>query len=129
MNIEKTEILLRKFDYTFKKTEHQLEIKLGLGLRVIADFSKSEKIIIKDSVTTWNFLTGILNMSLKSGIMYNFIGTFIFTGLFFFGFDTDDYVTPALLLLILIFIVLLWSNYYLIKAEQMKHTLIRWNEN
>ena len=129
MSLEKTESLLRKFDYTYEKTNDHIEVRLGHGLRVTANFSNSEKVVIKESLTTWNFLTGTLDMSLKSAIMYNFIGSFILIGVFFFGFDQEDYITPTLIFLAMIFIVLLWSNYYLTKAEHMKHTLRRWNEN
>ena len=129
MSLEKTESLLRKFDYTYEKTNDHSEVRLGHGLRVTANFSNSEKVVIKESLTTWNFLTGTLDMSLKSAIMYNFIGSFILIGVFFFGFDQEDYITPTLIFLAMIFIVLLWSNYYLTKAEHMKHTLRRWNEN
>lgn len=55
MSLEKTEALLSKFDYNYEKRNDQLEIKLGLGLRVTADFSKSEKILIEDKLTTWTF--------------------------------------------------------------------------
>jgi VIT1/CCC1 family predicted Fe2+/Mn2+ transporter len=129
VSLEKTESLLRKFDYTYEKTNDHIEVRLGHGLRVTANFSNSEKVVIKESLTTWNFLTGTLDMSLKSAIMYNFIGSFILIGVFFFGFDQEDYITPTLIFLAMIFIVLLWSNYYLTKAEHMKHTLRRWNEN
>jgi hypothetical protein len=129
MSLEKTESLLRKFDYTYEKTNDQIEVRLGLGLRVTADFFNSEKVVIKESLTTWNFLTGTLDMSLKSALIYNFIGTFILSGLFFFGFDQGGYISPTLIFLSMIFIVLLWSSYYLTKAEHMKQTLRRWNEN
>ncbi|WP_019038268.1 hypothetical protein [Psychroflexus tropicus] len=129
MSIEITESLLNRFDYTYEKTNNQLEIKLGLGLRVTADFSNSEKVVIKESLTTWNFLTGTLDMSLHRGIIFNFIATFVLTGLFFMGFNQDDYITSSIILLVFIFFVLLWSGFYFTKAEQMKQTLRRWNEN
>lgn len=129
MSIEKTENLLRKFDYNYKKEGERIEIKLDLGLRVTADFSEDGKIKLEKWLVTWNFLTGTLDMSLNRGIIFNFIGTFVFTGFFFIGFKQDDYITLSIMLLIFVFTVLLWSNFYITKAEHMKHTLIRWNED
>lgn len=127
MSLEKTEALLSKFDYTYEKRNDQLEIKLGLGLRVIADFSKSEKVLIEDKLTTWNFLSGTLDMSIRRAMIFNFVLTFILLGVLLIF--LDDEKALYVLLLISILIQLLWSGYYVIKSEQMIHTLIRWNEN
>lgn len=127
MSLEKTEALLSKFDYNYEKRNDQLEIKLGLGLRVTADFSKSEKILIEDKLTTWNFLSGTLDMSIRRAMIFNFVLTFILLGMLLIFLD-DEKALYALLL-ISILIQLLWSGYYVIKSEQMKHTLIRWNED
>ena len=128
MSIENTESLLYRFDYTYKKTNDQLEIKLGFGLRVTADFSNSEKVVIKESLTTWNFLTGTLDMRLKRALIYNFIGFILIVGVFTLT-SGPHYGLITLMASFIILWVLLWSNYYLTKAWQMKHTLIRWNEN
>jgi len=68
-------------------------------------------------------------MSLNRGIIFNFIATFVISGLIFIGFYQHDNITPLIILVVFIFIQLLWSNFYLTKAEQMKQTLRRWNEN
>lgn len=128
MPIETTESLLNRFDYTYERTNNQLEIKLGLGLSVTANFSNSEKVVIKESLTTWNFLTGTLDMSLKSALIFNFVAPVFFIGLFSYTLG-KDYLLVMNIAFLMIFWVLLWSNYYLVKAEQMKQTLRRWNEN
>ena len=46
MEIEKTEQLLNKFDYKFKKKNNQIIVKLDLAQRIIIDFSNPEKIKI-----------------------------------------------------------------------------------
>ena len=128
MSIETTESLLNRFDYTYKKTNNQLEINLGLGLRLTADFSNTEKVIKKEELVTWNFLTGTLDMSLKRARIYNFIGFILIVGVFTLT-SGPHYGLITLMASFIILWVLLWSNYYLTKAWQMKHTLIRWNEN
>jgi Flp pilus assembly protein TadB len=128
LSLEKTESLLKKFDYTYKKTNDQIEVRLGLGLEVTASFSETGKVILKDELTTWNFLTGTLDMSLKRAIIINFLAPVFFIGLFTYTLG-DDYLLVMIIAFLMIFWVLLWSNYYIIRAEHMKQTLRRWNEN
>lgn len=127
MSIETTEPLLNRFDYTYEKTNNQLEINLGLGLRVTADFSEEGRIKLKDELVTWNFLTGTLEMSLKRALVVNFIVPVFIIGLATFTYG-KDYLLITIMSLLILFWSLLWSNYYITKAEQMKQTLRRWNE-
>lgn len=128
MSIEKTESLLKRFDYAYKRKSELLEIKLDLGLRITVNFSEAGKIKLKEELVTWNFLTGTLHMSLKRALVVNFIGPAILIGIATFTYGRDHLLITIMFLLIL-FWSLLWSNYYLTKAEQMKQTLRRWNEN
>jgi Flp pilus assembly protein TadB len=128
MQIDKTEVLLKKFNYKYEKTNDQIEVRLGLGLEVTASFSETGKVILKDELTTWNFLTGTLDMSLKRAIIFNFLAPVFFIGLFTYTLG-DDYLLVMIIAFLMIFWVLLWSNYYIIRAEHMKQTLRRWNEN
>jgi Flp pilus assembly protein TadB len=128
VSLENTESLLKKFDYKYEKTNDQIEVRLGLGLEVTASFSETGKVILKESLTTWNFLTGTLDMSLKRAIIFNFVGPVILIGLFTYTFSAD-YLLIVIIAFLTIFWVLLWSNYYIVRAEHMKQTLRRWNEN
>ena len=58
MEIDKTEELLKKFDYSFQRKNNELIIKMDFAQRMTIDFSDSEKIKIKDKLVGWNFLTG-----------------------------------------------------------------------
>ncbi len=82
MGIDKTEELLKKFDYDFKRKNNELIIKMDFAQRMTIDFSDSEKIKIKDKLVGWNFLTGLIEMSIKNATLYNFIGAIIMTFLF-----------------------------------------------
>jgi Flp pilus assembly protein TadB len=128
VSLENTESLLKKFNYKYEKTNDQIEVRLGLGLEVTASFSETGKVILKDELTTWNFLTGTLDMSLKRAIIFNFLAPVFFIGLFTYTLG-DDYLLVMIIAFLMIFWVLLWSNYYIIRAEHMKQTLRRWNEN
>lgn len=53
-------------------------MKLELAQQIKIEFDKPTKIIIKDKLTGWNFLTGMIEMSLKNALVYNFVGTILF---------------------------------------------------
>jgi hypothetical protein len=128
MSIETTESLLNRFDYVYERISERIEIKLGLGLCITVDFSQPEKVIIKDELTTWNFLTSTLDMSLKRALIFNFLASFLLIGIFTYTFG-DEYLLVVFVVLLSLSWVSYWSGYYLIRAERMHHTIMRWNEN
>jgi len=129
MEIDKTEKLLKKFDYKFQRKNNKLVIKMDFSQRIIIDFSDSEKIIIKDKLVGWNFLTGLIEMSCKNAILYNFVGAIIMT--FLFVYLDLEYGGINLIFFFLAFIiwVFLWTVFYLVKSENMKQILINWNKS
>lgn len=128
MGIDKTEELLKKFDYKFKRKNNEIVIHLPYSQRVIVDFSDPEKIKIKDKLVGWNFLTGLIEMSIKSAFLYNFIGSILFTFLAVYVDAENIGITLIYFYLAFMFWVLLWTMYYLTKAENLKQTLINWNQ-
>ncbi len=128
MGIDRTEELLKKYDYNFQRENKELIIKMDFALRMIIDFSDSEKIIIKDKLVGWNPLTGLIGMSIKGAILYNIIGAIIITFLLVYLDFEPERINLVFLFLAFIFWVLLWTMYYLMKSEYLKQTLISWNE-
>ncbi len=128
MGIDKTEQLLKKFDYKFKRKDTEIVIHLPYSQRVIVDFSDPEKIRITDKLVGWNFLTGLIEMSIKSAFLYNFIGSILFTFLAVYVDVENIGITLVYFYLAFMFWVLLWTMYYLVKAENLKQTLINWNQ-
>src|SRR5690554_1344871 len=128
MGIEKTEKLLNKFDYKFEKKDSTITIKLDFAQRIIVDFSNPEKIKITDRLVGWNFLTGLIEMSIKNATLYNFIGAIVMTFLFVYLDLEYGGLNLALFFLGFIIWVLLWTIFYLMKSENVKQNLIRWNE-
>ncbi|MDG4945859.1 hypothetical protein NMK71_05485 [Weeksellaceae bacterium KMM 9713] len=128
MGIEKTEQLLNKFDYKFENKNNKIIVKLDFAQRIIIDFSDPEKVKITDRLVGWNFLTGLIEMSIKNATLYNFIGAIIMT--FLFVYLDLEYGGLNLVFFFLAFIiwVLLWTIFYLIKAENLKRILTSWNE-
>ena len=128
MGIEKTEELLNKFDYKFEKKNNKIIVKSDYALRIIIDFSDPEKVKITDRLVGWNFLTGLIEMSIKNATLYNFIGAIVMT--FLFVYMDLEYDGLNLVFFFLAFIIwgLLWTIFYLVKAENLKRILISWNE-
>lgn len=120
--------IIEKFDYNFERKKNELIVKMNFSQRMIIDFSDSEKIKIKDKLVGWNFLTGLIEMSIKNATLYNFIGALVMT--FLFVYLDLEYSGINLIFFFLIFIiwVILWTMFYLVKAENLKQTLISWNE-
>ena len=104
------------FKYTVKK--EIITVSLEFSQNVIIDLSDPTKIIISDYLSSWNFLTGCIKMSLKNAFLYNFIG------LLFFGFFSQytAFTNSNLTNLFLLFIawILLFSTFYLVKLESFK---------
>ena len=80
MEKEKVLNFLDKYDYSYSEKNNTIVVKLELSQQVKIELS-SNKIIIKDKLTGWNFLTGIIEMSLKNALIYNFIGMILFLSL------------------------------------------------
>lgn len=128
MGIEKTEELLKKFDYKFERKSKKIIVKSDFAQRIIIDFSDPEKVKISDRLVGWNFLTGLIEMSIKNAILYNFIGALVMTFLFVYLDLEYGGLNLVFFFLASIIWVLLWSIFYLIKAENIKRNIIRWNE-
>lgn len=128
MGIDKTEELLKRFDYRYERKNNELIIKMDFSQIMIIDFSDSEKIKIKDKLVEWNFLTGLIEMSIKNATLYNFIAAMVITFLFVFLDYKSDKLNLIFFFLAVIIWMLLWTIFYLVKAENLKRILISWNE-
>lgn len=128
MGTEKTEELLKKFDYTFLRKNEKLIIKLDFSQRIIVDFTDPEKVKITDKLIGWNFLTGIIEMGIKNATLYTFAWTIIITFVFvYLDLQSEGLNLAVFFFVFVIFWVLFWFMYYLIKAENLKRILMSWN--
>lgn len=109
---------LQNHNYTYTSNNKTITVNLELAQNVLIDVSNPEKIILKDELVFWNFLTGAIKMSLKNAIVYNFILILLFGFLcHYLEFTNQNYTN---LFLILISWILLFSTFYLIKLESFK---------
>lgn len=129
MRIEKTEDLLKRFDYKYQKTSNEIIIKLAFSQRVIIDFSDPDKVKIKDQLVGWNFLTGLIQMSITSATLFNFIGVLLVTFLFMYLNIWYDGINLLLIFLLFLMWLVFWTLFYLVKAENLKRVLMSWNQD
>ncbi|ALJ06338.1 hypothetical protein APS56_14855 [Pseudalgibacter alginicilyticus] len=124
MEIDSTEDFLKKFDYNYQRNNNQLIIEMDFSQKISIDFSNPEKVKITNKVIGWNFLTGIINMTIKNAAIFNLISGLILGFIFFF----IDIKTGIFFLIALVIWVLSWYTFYLSKTDTLKHFLINWSK-
>ncbi len=118
---------LERFGYDFTDHGKILIVRLGFSLHVVIDLSDPEKIRLIDRLKGWNFLTGIIETNLKGAMIFNTIGLIAIALIFILL--TGYIVDSAILIIIftaLMGYILLWSLFYLTKAENFKQQLSIW---
>ena len=115
---------LDRFDYFYIEKCEKLTVKLDYSLYMIVDFSDPNKIKIKDRLTSWNFLTGIFNMSINGAILYNFILIIIMLVLASLLYTRYDQIILLMILPIAILLNVFWILFYVIKADNFRRQIM-----
>lgn len=123
MKMEETEDFLKQFDYKYLRKENELVVIMEFSQRVSINFSDPKKVVITDKLIGWNFLTGMIHMSIKKALLFNLIlGGILSYSLSFI--NTELGLFAFFVYLIWIF---LWSVFYLSKSENLKDIILNWN--
>jgi len=124
--MEKDKILnfLDKFDFNYSNDNQKIVVNLDFAQKVIIELKDGDKIKISDKLTGWNFLTGLISMSLKNAMVYNFVGGIIIGFLFITLQLRNSEINMVPIYLVFILWVLMFSVYYLIKLESFKNQLM-----
>tara|TARA_R110000868_G_C10407315_1_gene721960 strand:- start:75 stop:461 length:387 start_codon:yes stop_codon:yes gene_type:complete len=128
MEKEKVLNFLNKYDYNYSEKNNSIFVKLELSQQVTIEFDAPNKIIIKDKLIGWNFLTGMIAMSLKNALLYNFVGLILLGFVCLYSENTENGINLVVLFLVFITWVILFSGFYLIKLEGFKNQLINWTK-
>ncbi len=128
MEKEKVLNFLNKYDYSYSEKNNVIFVKLELAQQVEIKFYEPDKIIIKDKLIGWNFLTGMIEMSLKNALIYNFVGTILFGFLCMYIENNENGLNVIPLFLVFIIWVILFSGYYIVKLESFKNQIINWTK-
>jgi hypothetical protein len=128
MNKENVITFLEKYDYNYYNKNNIIIVKLELAQQVTIDFDEPNKIIIKDKLIGWNFLTGMIAMSLKNALLYNFVGLIILGFVCLYSQNTENRINLVVLFLVFIAWIILFSGFYLIKIESFKTQLMNFTK-
>jgi hypothetical protein len=119
---------LEKYAYQYIERSSVLYVKLGLSFVGQIDFSHKDKCIITDRLKGWNFLTGMIEMSLKSAMIYITIGLLINVLCCSF-FEKELSYNFVYVMIGLVAYEIIWMAYYSIKSESFKIQVMNWIEN
>lgn len=128
MEREKIINFLEKFDYRYSVKDQIVEVKLDFSQKVMIDLSETNKIKIYDKLVGWNFLTGLLVMSLKNAIIYNFIISIISSFVFFYLQSLISSINFIPFYFVFILWLLMSIQYYVIKLENFKSRIMNLQE-
>lgn len=111
---------LTKYDFKYAVNSEKITVNLDFAQEVILDFSEPNKMKINDQLTGWNLLTGLIPMTLKHAIIYNFIVA-VLVGILFVNIeDGNSGLNFIPFYLSMLLWILLFSGYYLVKLENFK---------
>ena len=85
---------------------------------------QSYKVIVKDKLVGWNFLTGSIQMNIKNAMLYNFVGLILFSFLLIVKDNHAQVFVPFFLTFIAW--VLMWTIFYHVKSESLKQQIVSW---
>lgn len=126
MEIEKALTFLDKYNYIYSVKGNTIFVKLEFSQRIRIEFNEPHKIIIKDKLVGWNFLTGLFDMSLKNALIYNLFGSIILgTISVYSGSNNHNIYFIALYLIFMTWAIVLFT-FYLVKLESFKIQMINW---
>lgn len=128
MEREKIINFLEKFDYRYSVKNQVIEVKLDFSQKVMINLSETNKIKIYDELVGWNFLTGLLVMSLKNAIIYNFIISIISSFVFFYLQSLISSINFIPFYFVFILWLLMSIQYYVIKLENFKSRIMNLQE-
>lgn len=126
MNENKILNALDKYDYQYIHQNRVIIVKLDYAQQIIIDVTNPDKVIIKDKLVGWNFLTGSIQMNIKNAMLYNFVGLVLFSFLLIVKDNHAQIFTPFFLTFIAW--VLMWTIFYHVKSESVKQQIISWTK-
>lgn len=128
MENEKVKDFLNKYNYTYTEKNNSIFVKLEFAQQIRIEFDEPNKIIIKDKLVGWNFLTGMIEMSLKNSLIYNFIGTILFGILCSYSENKENGINLNAMFTVFITWIILFSGFYQVKLESFKNQLMNWTK-
>ena len=122
---EKIKQKLEQFGFNYSESPESVTVYLDYSLRILIRFYDN-KLVLEDKLTGWNFITGMIELSVKQSLLFNWVGMLFVTLLVWLadrqaiGFNFMPFFLFA------IFWLLFWTGYYVIKSEMTKREIRSW---
>lgn len=128
--MEKDKVLrfLDKYGYNYSDKNDAIFVNLELAQQIKIEFSEPNKIIMKDKLVGWNFLTGMIQMSLKNALIYNFAATVLFGFLCMYSENKENGLNLIPMFLVFISWIVLFTSFYMVKLGNFKTQIINWTK-
>ena len=126
METEKALTFLDKYNYIYSVKGNTIFVKLEFSQRIRIEFNEPHKIIIKDKLVGWNFLTGLFDMSLKNALIYNLFGSIILGSLSVYSGSNNHNIYFIAMYLIFMTWAFVLFTFYLVKLESFKIQILNW---
>lgn len=122
-------LLEKKLDihgYNYRSADDEIIVKLSYDQQVNIRCKGNEKCLVNNTLTGWNFLTGLLHMSLRGAVIYYSVGLAIIAILFAFLGQIFPYKELSLFLIAAVGWFAGWTTYYAVTFESFNRQVRSW---
>jgi hypothetical protein len=126
MEIDKALTFLEKYNYNYSVKDDCIFVLLGLSQQIKLEFHGPYKIVIKDKLVGYNYLTSLIEMSHKNALIYNFFVSIVLIAITIYSENKIPLLPFFALFLFCMLWTLLFSMYYLVKFESFKIQILDW---
>lgn len=122
---EKIKQKLELFGFNYSEAPESVTVYLDYSLRILIRFYNN-KLVLEDKLTGWNFITGMIELSVKQSLLFNWVGMLFVTLLVWLADRQGIGFNFMPFFLFAIFWLLFWTGYYVIKSEMTKREIRSW---
>ena len=117
---------LDAYGYNYQITGDEINVHLSSDQQVSIHCKGTDTCLVKYQLTGWNFLTGLLSMSLKGAVVYYSVGTAVIAVLFALLGSSFPNTDLSLFLIAAVGWFASWTAYYSVTFESFKRQVMNW---
>lgn len=114
------------YGYKYRSADGEIIVRLSLDQQVNIYCKGNNKCLVKHKLTGWNFLTGLLSMSLKGAMIYYTVGLAVIAIMFAFLGPASPNTDLSLFLIAAAGWFAGWTAYYAVTFESFRHQVMSW---